>query len=181
MTNALDPAANTGRVTSTTTPRSLPMLNNDVLRRVRYALNLNDSAMIEIFGLAGLQVRKEDVQRFLRRDDEVGFLELDDDHLNAFLSGLITLKRGKRESPPDRPTSRQARLTNNAILRQLKIALSLKDDDMIRILSRAEFQLSKGELSSLFRQPGHRNYRECGDQILRNFLQGLAIELRGQG
>ncbi len=71
-------------------------------------------------------------------------------------------------------------MTNNDILKKLRIALELKDTDIIEIMKLAGFEITKPELSALFRSPDHRNYKECGDQILRNFLNGLIIRNRGK-
>ena len=71
-------------------------------------------------------------------------------------------------------------MTNNDILKKLRIALSLKDTDIIEILKLADFDISKAELSALFRSEDQRNYKECGDQILRRFLNGLIIRNRGK-
>lgn len=70
-------------------------------------------------------------------------------------------------------------LTNNDILKKLRVALELKDDDIVKILKLADFELSKSELNALYRNPTHPNYKECGDQLLRNFLNGLIIYKRG--
>lgn len=70
-------------------------------------------------------------------------------------------------------------MNNNDILKKLRVALHLRDDDIIKILSLVGFQISASELGALFRKEDHPNYRECGDQILRNFLNGLIIHLRG--
>ena len=70
-------------------------------------------------------------------------------------------------------------LTNNDILKKLRVALNLKDDDIIQILKLCDFEIGKTELSSFFRKDDHPNYRPCGDQLLRNFLNGLIIYKRG--
>lgn len=70
-------------------------------------------------------------------------------------------------------------MTNNDILKKLRVALQLRDDDIVHILELVDFRISKSELSAFFRKEGHPNYRECGDQILRNFLNGLVLHLRG--
>ncbi len=70
-------------------------------------------------------------------------------------------------------------MTNNDILKKLRVALQLRDDDIIKILALVDFRISPAELSALFRKEDHPNYKECGDQILRNFLNGLVIHLRG--
>ena len=70
-------------------------------------------------------------------------------------------------------------MTNNDIFKKLRVALRLRDDDIVQILELVDFKVSKAELSAFFRKEDHPNYRECGDQILRNFLNGLIIHLRG--
>ncbi len=70
-------------------------------------------------------------------------------------------------------------LTNNDILKKLRVALAYRDDDIIEVLKLVDFNISKSELSALFRKDDHEKYMECGDQILRNFLNGLVIKLRG--
>ena len=154
------------------------MINNDVLRRLRYALDLNDAAMIEVFALGAATVSPDELTALLLKEEQDGFVELDDERLDAFLDGLITSRRGKREGPtPEKELP--VRLTNNAILRKLKIALNFKEDQMIEVFQLADFRISRGELSAFFRQRGHKNYRDCGDQAVRNFLVGLVKQLRG--
>lgn len=70
-------------------------------------------------------------------------------------------------------------MTNNDILKKLRVALKLRDEDIVHILQLAEFEVSKGEINALFRSEDHPNYKECGDQLLRNFLNGLIIFMRG--
>jgi len=70
-------------------------------------------------------------------------------------------------------------MTNNDILKKLRVALQLKDDDIVRILALVDFKITASELSAIFRKEDHPNYKECGDQLLRNFLNGLIIHLRG--
>lgn len=152
------------------------MINNDVLRRVRYALNLNDATMLEIFALGDCIITRDELLKFLKKDNEDGFIGLNDKYMSRFLDGLITYKRGKQDNPP--PKKAEAELDNNAILKKLRIALEFKEEDMLHTLKLADFELSKGELSAFFRQQGHKHHRKCGDQVLRNFLQGLTIHFR---
>lgn len=70
-------------------------------------------------------------------------------------------------------------LTNNDILKKIRVALELKDEDIVHILKLSDFEVSKTELNALFRKPDHPNYKECGDQLLRNFLNGLITYKRG--
>lgn len=70
-------------------------------------------------------------------------------------------------------------MTNNDIFKKLRVALKLKDTDILAILKHVDFEISKGELNAIFQKEDHPNYRDCGDQLLRNFLNGLVIEKRG--
>lgn len=70
-------------------------------------------------------------------------------------------------------------MNNNDILKKLRVALQLRDDQIVEILELVDFRISKGEIGNFFRNADHPKYVECGDQILRNFLNGLVIHLRG--
>ncbi|PSW07243.1 DUF1456 family protein [Photobacterium lipolyticum] len=151
------------------------MTNNDILRRIRYTFDFNDSTMIEIFGAADHEVTREQVSDWLKKEEDAAFKKCRDIELAIFLNGLINVKRGKKEGPQAEP---EKRLTNNMIFMKLRIALNLKAEDIIDILKLANFSLSKHELSSFFRKPENKHYRECKDQILRNFLQGIQLDIR---
>lgn len=151
------------------------MHNNDILRRIRYSMNISDSGMIEIFNKAGLQVTRNQVCNWLSRDDDPAFQKCSDTQFSSFLNGLIIDLRGPKDGPQPEPVSR---LTNNMILKKLRIALNLKAEDILELLKLAGFTLSKHELSSLFRKPEHRHYRECKDQTLRRFLKGMQLKHR---
>jgi len=151
------------------------MTNNDILRRIRYAFDFSDSKMIALFGLADHQVTREQISDWLKKDDDPAFKECSDTQLAIFLNGLINEKRGKKEGPQAVP---EQSLTNNIIFRKLRIALNLKAEDILEILGLAGVRISKHELSAFFRRPDHKHYRECKDQILRNFLKGVQIKYR---
>lgn len=154
------------------------MTNNDILRRLRYALNLKDVTVIEIFKLADYDIEKYTVVDMLRKEEDESYLECSDDVLGLFLDGFIIYNRGKRDVLPTTNKILVADLTNNEILKKIRIALTLKDDEIIEILKLVDFKISKSELNALFRKKGHKNYKECGNQFLRNFLQGLAVHNR---
>jgi len=154
------------------------VINNDVLRSIRYALDLGDAKVVEIIKLARCDIAQSDLANFLKKEDEEGFVECDDEVMVSFLDGLIIHKRGKMEPRPEQD-KKPERLTNNTILKKLRVAFELKEEDMHKVLELAGFSVSKPELSALFRTKGHKNYRACGDQLLRNFLKGLTIRLRG--
>jgi len=149
--------------------------NNDVLRRIRYIFDADDSQMIGIFSSAGYEVTRAQVSDWLKKDDDPAYKKCSDTRLAIFLNGLINEKRGKKEGPEPVP---EKYLTNNIIFRKLRIALNLKDEDILEIMRLAHLTISKHELSAFFRKPGHKHYRDCKDQILRNFLTGLQVKYR---
>lgn len=155
------------------------MTNNDILRRLRYALDISDPAMIKIFKLSEYEIDQSGLTALLKKEDEEGYVDCSDKVMEFFLDGLIVHKRGRRETKQGQVKKSDSPLTNNTILKKLRIALELKEDDMIGILKLAGVNISGHELTALFRKAGHRNYKECGDQFLRNFLKGLTIRYRG--
>lgn len=151
------------------------MYNNDILRSLRYTFDFSDSKMVALFGLAGHQETWEQISGWLKKEDDPASEHCSDTQLAIFLNGLIWDRRGKREGPQPEP---EKRLSNNIIFRKLKIALDLKGEDILRIMDLADLRLSAHELSAFFRKPGHKHYRLCKDQILRNFLIGLQRKYR---
>ena len=150
------------------------MTNNDFLRRLRYALNIKDNIMIQIFKKGNIIVTREDVIDYLKKDIDDGFKKLSNNDLISFLDGLIIQKRGNREDGTPVPTIKITKNNlNNILLRKLRIALAFKSYDMIRIFKLGGIEISEGELSALFRNENHKNYKECGDKYIRIFLKGL--------
>ena len=154
------------------------MTNNDILRRLRYTFTLSEAKMIALFGLAEHRVTLAQISGWLKKEDEQGYQPCSDPQLALFLNGLINEKRGKKDGPQPQP---EQRLTNNIIVRKLKIALNLRDDGMLAMLALAGVRMSKHELSAFFRKPDHKHYRECHDQILRGFLKGVGLKYRANG
>ena len=175
------------------------MNRNDVLRRLRYALNITDLKVLEILRLAGQEMSRAELEPYFLKEEEPGYLECPDEVLASFLDGLIVSRRGPREEvKPAAPGGGAARplamgsgaapgsaregeaphLSNNEILKRLRIALELKDEDIIAIMALVKVKVSKSELSAFFRKYGHVNWRPCGDQFLRNFLAGLTARYR---
>ena len=148
------------------------MTHNDVLRSLRYLLKVNDAALVDIFRLGNREVSRAEVVAFLKTDDEDGYQACGDKAMAHFLNGLVIYKRGKDESRPPQPV--EVPVTNNTVLKKVRVAFALKDDDIIALLQKNGLTLSKTELGAFFRRPDHRNYRDCGDQVLRNFLKGLS-------
>lgn len=151
------------------------MKNNDILRRLRYAFDFTDSKMISLFNLGGEEVTREEVSDWLKKEDDPAFKSLHDIKLAVFLNGLINDRRGKKDVEQPKP---EKELNNNIIFRKLKIALNLKEEDILAIFSLVGMNISKHEISAFFRSPEQHQYRLCKDQILRNFIQGLQLKYR---
>ncbi len=156
------------------------MNNNDVLRRVRYIFDFNDSKMIALFALGNPDteqtISRAQISDWLKKEDEPAHKVCTDTMLAIFLNGLIVDKRGARDDAP--PLVPEKRITNNTVFTKLKIALNFKAEDVLEVLGSTGHTLSRHELSAFFRKPDHKHYRECKDQVLRNFLKGLQLKYR---
>lgn len=155
------------------------MTNNDVLRSIRYMLDLSEPKMVELLLFADVAIEREDIKDFLRNEEDEQYLACDDDLMIAFLNGLVIFKRGKNENAANEAAPVE-KMSNNLVLKKLRIAFELKEETMHEVFANADYRISKPELSAFFRKKGHDNYRACGDQVLRYFLKGLTIRLRGQ-
>ena len=151
------------------------MTNNDVLRRVRYALSLSNAELVRLAALGGVTVSETEVTAYTGKEDEPGAIKCPEAVLAAVLDGLIIDRRGPPTTPAP-PSS--GPLTNNAVMKKLRIALTLQEPDVLAILEAGGHTMSKGELTALFRKPEHKHYRACGNQILRKFLVGLTTRMR---
>jgi uncharacterized protein YehS (DUF1456 family) len=152
------------------------LLNNDVLRSIRYMLDFSEPGLVDVLKLGGLEVPVLDVQDFLRNEEDPEYLECPDMVLAHFLDGLVIHRRGREDGHPAQPI--ELPMTNNIVLKKLRVAFVLREEDILKIFSEVGLAMGRAELSALFRRPGHQNYRDCGDQVLRNFLKGLTQRAR---
>lgn len=164
------------------------MDNNDILIRLRYALEIRNKEVAEIFKLGGVEITVPEVIQILTKsdDDEDNDFQIkcNNSMFDSFLNGFIIFKRGKQDPLPGQsntpePVVKRSANVNNLLLKKVKIALSLTTEDMLDIFEMAGIMVTKGELGALLRKEGHKNYKECGDKFARNFLKGLAIKYRG--
>ncbi|CAM3890200.1 YehS family protein [Lederbergia lenta] len=164
------------------------MDNNDILIRLRYALEIKNKEISEIFKLGGEDVTVPEVVKIFTKSDDYDTenddqIKCNNSMLNAFLDGLIIFKRGKQEPKPGQPDTagpsiKKSANVNNLLLKKVKIALALTTEDMLDIFEKAGITVTKGELGALLRKEGHKNYKECGDKYARNFLKGLSVKYR---
>jgi uncharacterized protein YehS (DUF1456 family) len=156
------------------------MNTNDVLKRLRFAVKISDASMMEALALGGSPLGREKLDAFFLKEEEEGYALCPRGVLEALLDGMIAKKRGPREEAasaakaPTASPSPAAPLDNNMILKKLRIAFELKEEDLLEAMRLGGVELSKNELSAFFRRKDQKNYKECMDQFLRNFLSGLA-------
>jgi len=164
------------------------MRSNDLLRRLRYALDLPDHVLLDLIREGGWEVEPEFITDCFRDDadpDQASFPRV---LLGALLEGLIRRCRGPvpegKAAPGDQagkgrggPVSAgpSGQLDNNGILKSLRVALRLREEDLLAVMAAGGQASSPNELRALFRQEGSSNYRSCGDQFMRAFLAGLAL------
>ena len=155
------------------------MRNSTIIQSIRTMLNLNEAKITEVLKRGGYDKMKNSDIEAIRQLTDSEADDCSDELLAYFLDGLIVCTRGRDTRYP--PQTVQVPVTNNIVLKKLRVAFKLKDHDILDILKATGFSLSKPELTALFRREGHKNYRECGDQLLRYFLRGLTTRLRRGG
>lgn len=102
-------------------------------------------------------------------------MECEQPEMECFLNGLIIHRRGPKEGASAPEKNPYAILTNNDVLKKLRVALELHEEDLLDIMKLAGVEVSRHEVSALFRKDGHKHYKDCGDQFLRRFLKGLTV------
>ncbi|WP_047043305.1 DUF1456 family protein [Vibrio mexicanus] len=151
------------------------MTNNEILRRIQHALNLKNSQIMKAFEQADAPVAHDLVANWLKDESEKSCVKVKDKELATFLNGFINLKRGKKDGEQPKP---EATLTNNMIFMKLRIALNMKADDVLDVLEVVGVSLSKYEIGAYFRKPNNKNFKECEDELLCNFLNGVQFTQR---
>ena len=153
------------------------MRKDDIIKSIRYILNVGDGEIAEILKHAGYKPSREEIAYIFEEPAE-GKDKIDITHeLTAyFLDGLIFYKRGKSDKHPQQPIITP--VTNNMVMKKLRVAFTLREDEILEILKKTGFTISASELNALFRNKSHRNYQPAGDQVLRYFLKGLTMTYR---
>lgn len=144
---------------------------NEILYRIQKALNLTTEEMLEAYRLEDFPMDASHLESLLKRRQDKDFIPASYEELGVFLDGMVTLKRGP--SPKKQNDEEAVELTNNLILKKLRIALELKEAETEIIFGLADVELSKQQLASLFRKEGHKNFKACSDELLMAFLEGL--------
>ena len=151
--------------------KGIPLQTNQILRAILTPLKLTPQEILSLYQRISFPMSEERLSSLLREEGDRDFKPCSYEELGAFLDGLILFKRGP--SPKKAKESAVIPLTNNLILKKLRIALELKEPETEIIFSLGEAELSKQELKSLFRKEDHKNFRACSDELLMVFIEGL--------
>ena len=149
----------------------MTLSTNDILYRIKKALHLTDGEILEAYALENYDMTPEHLRNLLKRRQDKGFVLCSYEELGVFLDGLVTLKRGPK--PQNASEDEVVELTNNLILKKLRAALNLKEYELQMLFALVDVELSKQQLSSLFRKEEHKNFKACSDEMLDTFLKGL--------
>lgn len=144
---------------------------NDILFKIKTALSLDNEAIIKAYTLVEYEMSQERLTDILKKRQDKGYAEATYEELGLFLDGLILLKRGKASTIKDEDEVFE--LTNNLILKKLRVALELKEAELIILFALAEVTITKRQIGSLFRKEGGKNFKACSDELLLSFLEGL--------
>jgi len=144
---------------------------NDILFRITKALSLTTSELIEVYTLAEYTMSEERLISILKRRQDKGYAEATYEELGVFLDGLVLLKRGVSDKVAKEEEALP--LTNNLIMKKLRVAMELKEAELIIIFSLAETNLTKRQIGAFFRKEGSKNFKEASDELLMKFIDGL--------
>jgi len=165
------------RVPSSTVCYTFGMTKNEILQSIQHIEEFTPEEMAKIFQLADFEIPPHRLRGYLAQPGEKEYLDCGAEALGHFLDGLILYKRGPSDKKPS--SEEVVPLTNNLILKKLRIAYDLKEPDLFAIFHAVDIDITKGELNSLFRKEDHKKFRLCPDSILTLFLEGLAICEKG--
>jgi len=144
---------------------------NDILFKLKTALSIDNESLIKAYALAEYEMKEERLNSILKRRQDKGYEDATYEELGVFLDGLVLLKRG----PSDKVANDDevVALTNNLILKKVRVAMELKEPELVILFALAEVSLTKRQIGSLFRKEGGKNFKECSDELLIKFLEGL--------
>jgi uncharacterized protein YehS (DUF1456 family) len=153
--------------------KDFSMTNNDVLRKLRFIFNIADADMLDMFSLGGEDAGTDQLEDWIKTEDDVDYVHCPNTKLEIFLNGFIVFRRGKKDGPK---AILERKISNNIILRKLKIALDFKNEDILNVLTLADHPSNERELIAMLRKKGNKHYRACNEEFLFNFLEGLQLK-----
>lgn len=150
------------------------MNNNEMIKRLLFMLKIDSSVLGDCFRSGGKALSDKHIEGLLTSESDEAFQACADEEFTRFLDGLIIVRRGPSKEGLRNPVA----LTNNMILKKVRIALELEARDLDNAFMLADCEMSAHEISSLFRKPGAKHFTECSDELLEKFFSGLSLYLR---
>ncbi len=154
------------------------MHSHDIFSRLAKSLHLSPDDIQQVFSLTDIELSQAEVTNLLKGPYDKGFELLPDYVLIKFLDAFIESKRGKREGAPPADVSKRAKLSNNEVLKKLRIAFNLQESHLREIFKCVTIELTKSDLAALFRKPEQPAFKACDDELLFDFINGLGLWLQ---
>lgn len=154
------------------------MRTNDIFRKLTQSLPLTVEQIQALFAPSDIDLSDKEVANLLKTDYQPGFEAMPEYILIIFLNNVIDQKRGKKADAQPEVVDKHHKISNNDVLKKLRIAFNLHEQDVRDALKLATIELTKSDLSALFRKPGHVNYKVCDDSLVLDFIEGLGLLLQ---
>lgn len=154
------------------------MRTNDIFRKLNQCLQLDAVQIQQLFALADMELSEKDIANLLKTDYQPGFSAMPDYILLTFLNKLIEQRRGKKADAEPELVEKHSKVSNNDVLKKLRIAFNLHEQQVRDALKLATIELTKSDLAALFRKPGHVHFKACDDDLVLDFIEGLGLLLQ---
>ena len=149
------------------------MRTNDIFRKLTQSLPLDTAQIQAVFAPANIDLTDKDVANLLKTDYQPGFEAMPEYILIIFLNNLIDQERGKKADTVVEVIEKHAKISNNDVLKKLRIAYVLHEQDLREALKLVTIELTKSDLAALFRKAGHELYKACDDELVLDFIEGI--------
>ncbi|QEY16213.1 DUF1456 family protein [Cellvibrio sp. KY-GH-1] len=149
------------------------MRTNDIFRQLTQSLHWDTPTIQALFAPANIDLSEKEIANLLKTDCQPGFSVMPDYILLILLNNLIDSKRGKKDGAEPEPVAKHQKLPNNDVLKKLRIAFNLHEQDVREVFAAATIELTKSDLSALFRKPGNTHFKACDDELVLDFIEGL--------
>lgn len=154
------------------------MRTNDIFRKITQSLTLGNLQIQQLFALSAIDLNDKEITNLLKTDYQPGFEPMPDYVLLIFLNNLIEQQRGKKNDAEQEVIEKHAKISNNDVLKKLRITYNLHEQQVRDALKLATIELTKSDLAALFRKPGHVHFKACDDELVLDFIEGLGLLLQ---
>jgi uncharacterized protein YehS (DUF1456 family) len=154
------------------------MRTNDIFRKIVQSLPLDTPQIQSLFAPSDIDLSDKDVANLLKTDYQPGFEAMPEYILIIFLNNLIDQERGKKADAVAEAIEKHAKISNNDVLKKLRIAFVLHEQDLRGALKLVTIELTKSDLAALFRKAGHEHYKACDDELVLDFIEGIGLLLQ---